>query len=321
MFTEALPRPARNLRTAYYGSGPYCYSNSLAMMLGAEAPSAAIVETATGSAFGMQLVDGLPYFDPYGWTPELGLDAALSHLGWSAMLTHGGAPAEAIARLRSHLVDGPVLVGPVDMGFLRHLPGTTQPVGADHYLIALAVDDEGVIAHDPEGHPFSHIALPDFLEAWEARGMDYGHPFSMRAEFVRRARPSEAESIARSIRASRRWLHVDPPVEDGLANADAAFALAALLERGPDEEVREHLVQFAIRVGARRLSDAAGCMLRIGLDDAADVMLAQARLVGRLQHAVVTGRFDDGAEALRRLAPTYGELRLRLERSGFGRGV
>lgn len=318
MMTTLSFVPTQNLRTSYLGSGPYCYSNSLAMMLGEEAPSAAVVETATESAFGMQLVEGLPYFDPHGWTPELGLEAAMTHLGWSAELSYGGDPAAAVARIRSSLADGPVLVGPVDMGYLRHLPGTTQPVGADHYLVVLAVDEDGVVAHDPEGYPFSHIPLSDFLEAWEGIGLDYGHPYSLRTGFTRRARPSETETLSAAIRASVRWLGAAPPAGEGLANGEAALALASLVEAGPDAAMREHLIQFAIRLGARRLADAATCLVRIGLHDAADVAWEQARLVGGLQHAVVTGRFDVAGRSLRTLAPMYEELRFRLDRNGFG---
>ncbi|KGM30186.1 hypothetical protein, partial [Inquilinus limosus] len=57
----------------YIGSGPYCYANSFAMMFGGRAPSTAVIEFAAGGPFGMQLVGGtLPFFDPYGWTPEAG---------------------------------------------------------------------------------------------------------------------------------------------------------------------------------------------------------------------------------------------------------
>jgi hypothetical protein len=33
----------------YIGSGPYCYANSLAMMLGSAAPEPAVIEVLTGS--------------------------------------------------------------------------------------------------------------------------------------------------------------------------------------------------------------------------------------------------------------------------------
>ena len=75
----------------YVGSGPYCYANSFAMMFGENAPSTAAIEFATSSPFGMQLVGGaLPFFDPYGWTPEAGFNDALDAMGWSSAATKGG---------------------------------------------------------------------------------------------------------------------------------------------------------------------------------------------------------------------------------------
>ena len=66
----------------YVGSGPYCYANSFAMLLGEQAPSTAVIEVATGGPFGMQLIGGtLVFFDAYGWNPEMGFDRALEAIG------------------------------------------------------------------------------------------------------------------------------------------------------------------------------------------------------------------------------------------------
>ncbi len=68
----------------YIGSGPYCYANSLAMMLGSAAPEPAVIEVLTGSPFGAELIGGItPFFDPLGWDPGIGLDAAIALLGWT----------------------------------------------------------------------------------------------------------------------------------------------------------------------------------------------------------------------------------------------
>lgn len=77
----------------YIGSGPYCYANAFAMLFGMRAPSTAVIEFATGSPFGMQLLGGtLPFFDPYGWNPERGFDAALDALGWTSDVTRAARP-------------------------------------------------------------------------------------------------------------------------------------------------------------------------------------------------------------------------------------
>lgn len=72
-----------------------------------------------------------------------------------------------------------------------------------------------------------------------------------------------------------------------------------------DEDLRAHLIHFAIRVGTRRLADAATCLSRIGYTDAAHIASEQAAMIGALQCPLVTGKDAEAADLLRRLAPTY----------------
>jgi hypothetical protein len=104
-----------------------------------------------------------------------------------------------------------------------------------------------------------------------------------------------------------------------LGNGEAAERVAQLIEAGAGHGLREHLIYFAIRVGARRLSDTADCLLLAGYADAAQIAVTQARLVGSLQHPMVVGNFAAAAAALRDLAPTYDQLRAALiSRTGAG---
>lgn len=192
---------------SYIGSGPYCYANSFAMMFGADAPSPAVIEFATGSPFGMQLVAGaLPFFDPFGWTPEAGFDDALDAMGWASNVTKGGSAEDALSRLKSALFGGPVWVGPVEMGHLRHQPGKDGPIGADHYIVVLAVEDERVRMHDPQGYPFASLPLDDFMAAWRAETIDYGKPYTMRTHFRRVREVRDDEVIRASLPVAIRWL-------------------------------------------------------------------------------------------------------------------
>jgi hypothetical protein len=75
-----------------------------------------------------------------------------------------------------------------------------------------------------------------------------------------------------------------------------------------------HLIYFAIKAGARRLTDAATALACIGRDQAAAVATRQARLVGSLQYSLVAGANESAAETLRQLAPTYDELAAALAR-------
>ncbi|MFJ4480258.1 hypothetical protein ACIQVR_41515 [Streptomyces xanthochromogenes] len=66
---------------------------------------------------------------------------------------------------------------------------------------------------------------------------------------------------------------------------------------------------MAIRVGARRLADAAHCLGLLKLPNAAAVASGQSRLVGGLQHPLVRGDDRARADGLRRSAPSYERLR------------
>lgn len=297
---------------SYIGSGPYCYSNALAMMLGRGAPDTATIEFATGSPFGMQLLGGaLPFFDPYGWTPELGVAAALDALGWVSARVRSDTAEEALDRLRHALVDGPVWVGPVEMGWLRHQPGKSGPIGADHYVVVLSVDEDCVEMHDPQGYPHARLPIGDFLKAWQTASLDYGENFTMRTGFRRLRAVREEDAIRAALPMAKRLLALEEthhlPVGT-IGNEMAAEVFARQLEAGCSDDLRDHLVHFAIRVGARRLADAATCFARIGQEQACAIATEQARLVGALQYPLVLGDDAGAAAILRRLAPTYRRL-------------
>ncbi|GAA0921673.1 hypothetical protein GCM10009560_20610 [Nonomuraea longicatena] len=296
----------------YTGSGPYCYSNSLAMMLGAAAPPTAVIETLTGSPFGVQLVRGrTPWFDPYGWDPEIGLDDAIAALGWTCEHTTGGTPEQALARLRA--ADGPVLIGPVDMGLLTYLD---LPAG-DHYIVVLGVEGDTVLMHDPEGQPFATLPVAEFMAAWRGETVEYfSEGYGMRRAFRRVRVVDPLEALRASVPGAVRWLagREDRRMPRGTLNgAEAVTALAALVEGGLDPKVRELMKFFSLRVGTRRAADAAVCLDLIGLTDAAAVARDLARTLGSMQYPLVKGDDRSLVEILHRLAPTYELLRKTLE--------
>ncbi|MFF4624088.1 cysteine peptidase family C39 domain-containing protein [Nonomuraea jabiensis] len=305
------------MSVTYVGSGPYCYANSLAMLLGDEAPPPAVIEVLTGSPYGMELIGGhLPLFHPFGWDPGIGLDAAIGLLGWECEDVDGGTAAAALDRLRRACQDGPVLAGPLELGLLSYQPGSGKAVGADHYVVVLEVDDGTVLVHDPQGYPYATLPVDAFAEAWRGELITYlRRPFRMRYGFTRREPVTPEEALRRSLPAGPAWLagRTDVEVPPGtLGQAEAAERTARLVEEGLDPEVRLLWQAFAVRVGARRLNDLAACLSSLGLDAGAAVAVAQARIVGGLQGPLMSGDDVALAAGLRRLAPTYERLRAAL---------
>jgi hypothetical protein len=297
----------------YIGSGPYCYSNSLAMMLGHHAPSPSVIEVLTGSPFGFELLAGhLPLFDPYGWDPDQGLDAAIDLLGWTCLREGAEDENEAIGKLRDAVKAGPALVGPVEMGLLHNHPGFNEPIGADHFLLALDVDEERVRYHDPHGFPYATLPVAGFLAAWRADTIGYKATcYTIRSSFQRVRQVPEESALLACLPNAAAWLRQRRDVEvppGTIGGQNATDRLAGMILAGLEPGIHGHLVNFAIRVGARRLTDAATALARVGLHEAADVADRQARLVGSLQYELVAGSAGRAAETVRTLGPTYATL-------------
>jgi hypothetical protein len=297
----------------YIGSGPYCYANSLAMVLGPAAPDPAVIEVLTGSPFGMKLLGGtVPFFDPLGWDPGIGLDTASEALGWTSVHVSAGTEAQAVALLREARENRPVLAGPLEFGLLLHQPGSGTSIGSDHYVVVTGVENDVVRFHDPHGHPYATLPTDDFIAAWRADSIGYATgPFTARVGFQRIHDTSEAAALRRALPMAARWLAEDtqrPVPPASLGGAAALERLARMVEAGLEPWQHDHLAYFAIRVGARRLADAATCLESIGQDIAAGIANEQARVIGALQHPLVTGDRATVARLLRQLAPMYAQL-------------
>ncbi|MET8830923.1 hypothetical protein ABZX40_29245 [Streptomyces sp. NPDC004610] len=302
---------------AFRGATPYCYSNSLAMVMGSAAPAPSALEVLTGSPFGAQWEEnGLFFFDPPGWDPDLGLDRALDLLGWTCRTTGGGDETQAVRRLRDATRSGPAVVGPVDMGLLLHQPGAAgRAEGADHWVVVLAVEDGEVVFHDPEGFPFATLPLPAFVAAWNSREVHFARPFTLRSEFRRVRHVDVLDAVRNSLQAARRWISGGGPDGEFRTRRDAGQGPSGAVERladrvraGLDDRTRAHLVEFAVRVGTRRLADASLWLAEVGARDAAGVAARQARLLGGVQYGLVAGDTETAAATLGQLAGTYGEM-------------
>lgn len=301
----------------YIGSGPYCYANSLAMMLGSAGPGPPVIEVLTGSPFGAELLGGVtPFFNPPGWDPGIGLDAAIGLLGWTCRRSGGGSGTDAAVRLDEASESRPLLAGPLEFGLLLHHPDSGTAIGSDHYVVVTGAEDGMVRFHDPHGHPYATLPTGDFLTSWRADSIGYAtEPFTARAGFERVRDVDPAAALRRALPAAARWLAGDgsrPAPPGSLGGAAAVERLAGLVEAGLEPWQHDHLGYFAIRVGARRLSDAAACLALIGENTAAGIAGEQAQLVGAMQHPLVTGDRSTLARLLRRLAPTYEQLRASL---------
>lgn len=302
----------------YVGSGPYCYTNSLVAVLGADSPPDYVVETLTGSPFGFQLIAGrVPLFDPYGWDPDVGLDQALRLLGFTSDRLTFDAAEDACAALRAELRAGPVMLGPLEMGLLRHQPDAKGPVGADHFVLALQVDENGVTFHDPHGYPWSRLPTEVFCAAWEGGSVAYANgAYPMRAG-IRRVRQRGVDGAVRELLPeAAAWLCgrdvVMPP--GSLGGSEGLEQLAQMATEGLPADMNQMLTSFALRLGTRRRVDGATSLAKIGEHTAAALLQDQAKTVGAAQYHAVVGDNAALAAAFRRLARLHDALRDEMSR-------
>lgn len=289
--------------TRYIGSGPYCYANTLCMVVDANWHPH-LVETLTGSPFGFQMAGPLPLFDPVGWDPDTGLDQALSLLGWDCDRETFSSEDEAFGRLAELTAAGAVFVGPLELGLLAHQPGSDRPLGADHFVAVLEAGPEGVTMHDPQGHPYAWLPREAFLAAWGSDTLAYGNGrFPLRTGFRRTSERTIDDALRDLVPLARDWARGGA---EGRGSADALHALAESADAGLGAPALPVLQNFSLRLGARRRADAAavlGDWPRV-----ADVLDRQARTLGRAQLAAVRDDARQLAHAFREIAALHDEM-------------
>jgi len=288
---------------SYVGSGAYCYTNCLAMALSAAEPGIGfdtrLIETCTGSPFGFCLEDGMPMFSPADWNPDIGVDQALRLLGWEASRRHFTDLGSATDELRTALISGPVVIGPVDMGGLRHHPDSDSQSEVDHFVLAIDVTHTDMVFHDPRGYPWSRLPIGIFGEAWRAEGVSYCvDSYVMRSDFHRTSDVSEAESLNALL-----------PLAADLAGRESANeyrAFADVIRDGLTPEQRGFLVWFSLPVAARRRDDASTVLRTVpAYEPFADLLYKQAQLCGLLQYPAVRGDDVVLADGFGRLADLH----------------
>ncbi|MGO8947431.1 MAG: hypothetical protein ACLQUY_07165 [Ktedonobacterales bacterium] len=289
----------------YVGSGDYCYSYSLHMsLLGSGAPpetvpSPGFLECLTTMPFGHTYLTRPQLFFFDGLDPDQGLTRALQSLGWTCRLERGGDGRTALRRLQAAIQQGPVLLGPLDMGYLTYQPNYRLLGGADHFLVVLAIEDDHVVVHDPKGFPYATLPLDTLLLAWEAERIRYiDEAYTLRANFRPVEAVSRPEMIRRTVPLMRANLNHDPGGPEVYGSVQALRLLVDLLQAEVPKHLAEHLLYFALPLAVRRKLDAAAFLREGGSPAAAELIGHQARLLGQAQYPGVQHQWSAVATLL-----------------------
>ena len=188
----------------YFGNVSLCYSYSLAMALDAYGYDfkAEFLEAIMVMGNGASIVKEddqhpLVFFD--NGMPDLSISHSLKILGFDYedfyLKDRAEVDLEEIKRkLETFLSNGPVVLGPLDMGHLTYNPNHTILYGVDHFVTVYGIDDQYLYLHDPAGFACMKVTFKDILEAWKAEAIDYKRgAYSMWGNFKRLKTPSQTE--------------------------------------------------------------------------------------------------------------------------------
>ena len=188
----------------YSGDVSLCYSYSLTMALDAYGYDfkADFLEAIMVMGNGASIVKEddqhpLVFFD--NGMPDLSISHSLKILGfdYEDFYLKDGAEVnleEIKGKLETFLSNGPVVLGPLDMGHLTYNPNHTILYGVDHFVTVYALDSQYLYLHDPAGFACMKVAFNDILEAWKAEAIDYKRgAYSMWGNFKKVKSPSQTE--------------------------------------------------------------------------------------------------------------------------------
>jgi hypothetical protein len=290
---------------AYTGKAEYCYANAASMLLASigdqQAPQ--LIEVLTGVGLGAVLEPGDVLFLSQV-PPDIGLDHAFDRLGVHVQEHASAEDAEPPwQELVAALVDGPALLGPVDLAQLPYVPWPPEEPGADHYVLAYALRDGEVWLHDPYGFPHVHLSQAALERAWRADAIAYRRGRYRWWSAPRRERALTTTGVAE---AALRGFHHDyqtaangPWVTGTTAIRQTATTLRG---SGLDAGRLGLLREFGLPLGAVRASHYATFFAEHGHHDLARIKDQQAQLLGAVFCDAAGGDLAALADGLERLA-------------------
>ncbi|MCY7068971.1 peptidase [Streptococcus oralis] len=240
----------------YFGDVSLCYSYSLAMALDGYGYDfkADFLEAIMVMGNGASIVKEddqhpLVFFD--NGMPDLSISHSLKILGfdYEDFYLKDGAEVnleEIKRKLETFLFNGPVVLGPLDMGHLSYNPNHTILYGVDHFVTVYDIDDQYLYLHDPAGFACMKVAFNDILEAWKAEAIDYKRgAYSMWGNFKKVKSPSQTEIYQETARIMKnRYLNGQNGVLECYAKAVA--------ENGLNTEQKQLHQYFSFKLAAVR---------------------------------------------------------------------
>ena len=238
----------------YFGDVSLCYSYSLAMALDGYDFKADFLEAIMVMGNGASIVKEderhpLVFFD--NGMPDLSISHSLKILGFDYedfyLKDKSEVDLEEVkGKLETFLSNGPVVLGPLDMGHLTYNPNHTILYGVDHFVTVYALDGQHLYLHDPAGFACMKVTFNDIIEAWKAEAIDYKRgAYSMWGNFKKVKSPCQTEIYQETARIMRnRYLNGQSGV--------LKYYAKAVAENGLNTEQKQLHQYFSFKLAAVR---------------------------------------------------------------------
>ncbi len=288
----------------------YCYANSTAMLLRSigERIEPSLIEVLSGVSFGAFISDnGLPFFSGYGGCPDKGISKALNILGFELEERASETGVEApFALLKEKIEKSPVILGPLDMSYLRYNPKRPKERGVDHYVVAYKIGDKKIFLNDPAGYANVFISFADMEKAWKAEKVSYRRDYFRYWTNPERLASPSVESIYKEAIKHFKDIYENnkkTAEEKGVKfDESAILKLARQAKNGKLNKTQiGQLTHFALPLGAKRALDYASFFKGQNASLTA-LKIRQAELFGLGQTYASSNKWDELGNILEKLA-------------------
>ncbi len=303
----------------YIGNGSYCYANSASMLLASigEEISPSLIEVITGvglSAFWMD--DKNLLFFNFA-LPDEEISRAFHVLGFSCkerVISKENSPP--IDQIKEDLTDSPIMVGPLDMGYLTYNPNYNFLHGSDHFVLIYGYKEDDFRLHDPEKFPCVLLSPNQLKKAWNSNKIFYGKENYRYWTSPKKVKdPAEKEVYKKAVEGFKSIYEscAAKSQENGWITGEEAIIKAAnrFEENDFSSGETDHLKYFALPLGAKRALDFAR-FFEGRNNILAGLKRTQAELFGSCHTFLMRKKWSLFSQNLRRLAQVESEFKSNL---------
>lgn len=302
----------------YYGNGAYCYSNSTAMLFASigEDINPSLLEAIGGVGIGAFVLpnSNIAFLSDYSGLPDVAISKSMSILGFEFEEKVGKNPNNPpFEELGGVLSKSPVVVGPLDMGYLSYDPGHKNHGGVDHFVFVFKISDDRAYLHDPAGFPNVSISLDDLEKAWKAEAISYKRGYYRYWYSPKRvSNPTSKEIYDLAIKNYQRIYRTGGKYGKKNDVKVDIEAINFMVDNVEAEKLTKSeigmLTGFVFPLGARRANDMA-MFLGEHNQNLAQLKTEQSRLLGACHTNAVTGKWVEVARLLREYSKVESEFK------------